>query len=103
MGALVAARDWLAVYRLPPYVHELNPGAGLVPPQAVSGQAKPGQLTALVKTRLKRMQYRPGPLDGSLASTDPDLTLFSNSQKMKLVYSIISGRPAKLLSHHIFS
>jgi hypothetical protein len=31
------------------------------------------QLTALVKTRLKRMQYRPGLLDGFLASTGLDL------------------------------
>ena len=36
------------------------------------------QLTALVKTRLKRMQYRPGLLDGFLASTGLDLTPFCN-------------------------
>ena len=24
MTALIAARDWLTVYRLPPYAHELN-------------------------------------------------------------------------------
>jgi hypothetical protein len=34
------------------------------------------QLTALVKTRLKRMQYRPGLLDGFLAKTGLDLTPF---------------------------
>jgi hypothetical protein len=34
------------------------------------------QLTALVKTRLKRMQYRPGLLSGFLASTGLDLTPF---------------------------
>jgi len=33
---------------------------------------------ALVKTRLKPMQYRPGPIDGSLAKTGPDLTPFRN-------------------------
>jgi putative transposase len=33
-----------------------------------------GQLTALVKTRLRRRQYRPGPLDGFLAKTGLDLT-----------------------------
>lgn len=33
------------------------------------------ELTALVKTRLRRMQYRPGLLDGFLASTGLDLTL----------------------------
>ena len=31
------------------------------------------QLTALVKTRLRRMQYRPGLLDGFLAKTGLDL------------------------------
>ena len=25
MTALIAARDWLTVYRFPPYAHELNP------------------------------------------------------------------------------
>jgi hypothetical protein len=34
------------------------------------------QLTALVKTRLRRMQYRPGLLGGFLASTGLDLTPF---------------------------
>jgi putative transposase len=32
-----------------------------------------GQLTALVKTRLRRMQYRPGLLEGFLAKTHLDL------------------------------
>jgi hypothetical protein len=36
------------------------------------------QLTALIKTRLRRMQYRPGLLDGFLASTSLDLTPFCN-------------------------
>ena len=36
------------------------------------------QLTALVKTRLRRMQYRPGLLEGFLAKTRLDLTPFSN-------------------------
>ena len=36
------------------------------------------QLTALVKTRLRRMQYRPGLLDGFLASTHLDRTPFCN-------------------------
>jgi hypothetical protein len=35
-----------------------------------------GQLTALVKTRLKRMQYRPGLIEGFLAKTGLDLTPF---------------------------
>ena len=32
-----------------------------------------GELTALVKTRLRRMQYRAGLLDGFLAKTGLDL------------------------------
>ena len=36
------------------------------------------QLTALVRTRLRRMQYRPGLLDGFLAGTRLDLTPFLN-------------------------
>ena len=32
------------------------------------------QLTALVKTRLRRMQYRPGLFDGFLAKTGLDLS-----------------------------
>ncbi len=37
-----------------------------------------GHLTALVKTRLKRMQYQPGLLDGFLASIRLDLVPFRN-------------------------
>jgi len=37
-----------------------------------------GQLTALIKTRLKRMQYRPGLIDGFLAKTGLDLGNFHN-------------------------
>jgi hypothetical protein len=36
------------------------------------------QLTALVKTRLRRMQYRPALLEGFLASTGLDLTPICN-------------------------
>jgi len=36
------------------------------------------QLTALVRTRLKRMQYRPGLLDGFLASIALDFTPLCN-------------------------
>jgi hypothetical protein len=80
MAGLVAARDWLTVCQLPPYAHELNP----VEPvwshlkRSLANLAKRdlSELTALVKTRLKRMQYRPGLLDGFLASTGLDLTPF---------------------------
>ena len=36
------------------------------------------ELTALAKTRLPRMQYRPGLLEGFLAGTRLDLTPFCN-------------------------
>ena len=82
MGGLVAARDWLTVYQLPPYAHELNPvepvWAHLKRSLANLAKRNLGQLTALVKTRLKRMQYRPGLINGFLASTGLDLTPFCN-------------------------
>jgi putative transposase len=82
MADLVAARDWLTVCRLPPYAHELNPvepvWSHLKRSLANLAKRNLSQLTALIKTRLKRMQYRPGLLDGFLASTGLDLTPFCN-------------------------
>src|SRR5205809_1030521 len=43
-----------------------------------------GQLTALVKTRLKRMQYRPGLLDGFVAKTGLDLTPSLGNPRLKI-------------------
>jgi hypothetical protein len=84
MSEMVAGRDWLTIYRLPPYAHELNPVEGIwsVLKRSLANLAKRNltELTALVKTRLKRMQYRPGLLDGFLASTGLDLTPFRNPQ-----------------------
>jgi transposase len=83
MARLIAARDWLAVFQLPPYAHELNPvelvWSHLKRSLANLAKRNLAQLTALVKTRLRRMQYRPGLLDGFLASTGLDLTPFSNT------------------------
>jgi putative transposase len=82
MTQLIAARDWLTVFQLPPYAHELNPvepvWSHLKRSLANLTKHNIGELTALVKTRLKRMQYRAGLLDGFLASTRLDLTPFSN-------------------------
>jgi putative transposase len=82
MRDLIAARDWLTVYRLPPYASELNPvepvWASLKRSLANLTKHNIDQLTALVKTRLRRMQYRPGLLDGFLAKTGLDLTNFHN-------------------------
>jgi putative transposase len=73
MAKVIAARPWLTVYRLPPYAHELNPvepvWSHLKRSLANLTKHNLSELTALVKTRLKRMQYRPGLLAGFLAST----------------------------------
>ena len=80
MAELVAARDWLTVFQLPPYAHELNPvepvWSHLKRSLANLAKRNISQLTALVKTRLRRMQYRPGLLGGFLAGTRLDLTPF---------------------------
>ncbi len=82
---LIAARDWLTVCRLPPYAHELNPVEPVwshlkrsLANLANLAKRNLSQLTALVKTRLRRMQYQPGLLDGFLAGTRLDLTPFCN-------------------------
>jgi len=82
MGELIAARDWLTVYQLPPYAHELNPveqvWSHLKRSLASLAKRNITELTTLVKTRLRRIQYRPGLLNGFLASTRLDLTSFCN-------------------------
>ena len=82
MADLVAARDWLTVFRLPPYAHELNPVESIwsVLKRSLANLVKHSvsELTALAKTRLRRMQYRPGLLEGFLAGTRLDLTPFCN-------------------------
>jgi transposase len=82
MAGLVAARDWLTVFQMPPYAHELNPAelvwSHLKRSLANLAKRNLAQLTALVKTRLRRMRQRPSLLGGFLASTGLDLTPFSN-------------------------
>lgn len=68
-----AHHDWLTVQRLPTYAPELNPVEG------VWANLKTGlgnlavhnvdHLAAVVKTRLKRLQYRPELINGFLAQT----------------------------------
>ena len=78
MRELIAARDWLTVFQLPPYASELNPvelvWANLKRSLANLTKHNITQLTALVKTRLRRMQHRPGLLEGFLAKPGLDLT-----------------------------
>jgi putative transposase len=82
MNELITARDWLTVFQLPPYAHELNPvelvWSHLKRSLASLAKRNIVQLTVLVKTRLRRMQYRPVLLEGFLASTRLDLTPFCN-------------------------
>jgi len=82
MKELIAARLWLTVYQLPAYAPELNPVEGVWShlKRSLANLAKRNiaQLTALIKTRLKKMQYRPGLLEGFLASTRLDFTPFRN-------------------------
>jgi transposase len=82
MRKLAAARDWLTVFQLPPYASELNPvecvWSNLKWPLANLAKQNIDQLTALVKTRLRRMQYQPGLLDGFLARTGLDLSNLHN-------------------------
>jgi hypothetical protein len=82
MAELAAARDWLTIYQLPPYAHELNPvepvWSHLKRSLANLAKRNISELTALVKTRLRRMQYRPALLEGFLAGTGLDLSPFCN-------------------------
>jgi transposase len=77
MHKLVAARDWLTVFQLPPYASELNPvesvWSHLKRSLANLIKRSLAELTALAKTRLRRMQYRPGLLGGFLTGTRLDL------------------------------
>ena len=82
MGELIAARDWLTVFQLPAYASELNPVESVWShlKRSLANLAKRDitQLTALAKTRLRRMQYQPGLVEGFLAGTRLDLTPLCN-------------------------
>ncbi len=102
MSELIDARDWLTVFRLPPYAHELNPvelvWSHLKRSLANLAKRNLAQLIALVKTRLKRMQYRPALLDGFLASTGLDLTPFWVTPPLRIVSQAVRGLPYKTLA-----
>ena len=82
MARLIAARDWLAVFRLPSYASELNPvesvWAHLKRSLANLVKHDLAQLTALARSRLRHMQYRPALLAAFLARARLDLTLLGN-------------------------
>ncbi len=82
MRGLLAGRDWLHVVRLPAYAPDLNPTEGVWShlKRSLGNLAVHGldHLLAIVKNRLKRIQYRADLLDGFLAHTgltlEPDST-----------------------------
>jgi len=95
MTELIATRDWLRVCQLPPYAHELNPvepvWSHLKRSLANLAKRNLAQLTALVKTRLKRMQYRPALLEGFLARAGHDLTPFCSPHDQRSFSALTTG------------
>ncbi|WP_249030855.1 IS630 family transposase [Micromonospora echinospora] len=82
MRQMIAARDWLTVIRLPAYAPDLNPTEHVWShlKRSIGNLAVQGvdHLQAIIKNRLKRIQYRPDLLDSFLAHTgltlEPDST-----------------------------
>ncbi|WP_344620243.1 transposase [Dactylosporangium salmoneum] len=77
MRQLIATRDWLHVIRLPAYAPDLNPTEAVWShlKRSIGNLAVRGvdHLQAIIKNRLKRMQYRTDLLDGFLTHTGLDL------------------------------
>lgn len=73
MRQFIEEHDWLTVYQLPPYAPELNPTEGVWAnvKGTLGNLAARGidELATIVKSRLKRIQYRPGLIDGFIAGT----------------------------------
>jgi transposase len=73
MRALIAARDWLHVIRLPAYAPDLNPTEHVWShlKRSLGNLATHGvdHLAAIIKNRLKRIQYRPELTDAFFAHT----------------------------------
>jgi putative transposase len=73
MRQFVDAHDWLTVVQLPAYAPELNPTEGVWShvKRGLGNLAACGidQLTAIVRNRLKSIQYRPALIDAFVAET----------------------------------
>jgi len=73
MQQLIDARPWLTVFHFPPYAPELNPVEGVWSrckrslANLTAGTL--GRLEALIRHRLKSLQYRPTTLDGFISGT----------------------------------
>jgi hypothetical protein len=76
MRRLIDARAWLTVIRLPTYTPEINPVEGVWAhlKGTLTNLAKKtlDELARLIKTRLKKMQYRPQLISGFIAKTRLD-------------------------------
>jgi transposase len=74
MRQFVAAHDWLTVVQLPAYAPELNPTEGVWShvKRGLGNLAACGidQLAALVRSRLKSIQYRPGLIHAFIRETE---------------------------------
>ena len=79
MRDLIEAREWLTVFTLPGYAPELNAveylWAHVKHSLANLADVALDRLETLVRNRLKRLQYRPGVLDGFLTGTGLSLDL----------------------------
>jgi putative transposase len=77
MRQMIDSRDWLHVIRLPAYAPDLNPVEAVRShlKRSIGNPAVTGvdHLQAIIKNRLKSIQYRTDLLDGFLAH--PGLTL----------------------------
>ncbi len=82
MRTLIAARPWLTVFFLPTYAPELNPVEGVWSHLKRSlvnlARHSLNQLVGLLRTRLRRIQYRPTLIAGFLAKARLDLSTSSN-------------------------
>lgn len=72
-GFIAAHADWLTVASLPAYAPELNPTEGVWAQLKSSvgnlAACSLDPLTSMIRTRLKRLQYRPDCLTGFLTET----------------------------------
>jgi putative transposase len=79
MRQFIAGRPWLTVFQLPSYAPELNPTEGIW--SNIKGSLgnfttrSIDQLAVTMKHLLKRVQYRPGLINGCIAETGLNLGL----------------------------
>ncbi|WP_225891482.1 transposase [Streptomyces dioscori] len=79
MRQFIARQEWLTVYQLPSYAPDLNPVEGirsLLRRSWLSNTAFTtlGHLIQTIRHGMKKIQYRPHLIEGSLASTELSLT-----------------------------